>query len=155
MGILKRFDLYSHKFGIENVNDFIEGACKGLLSPTGNGSGIGSMEESMRETKPDQLFETPKTWREDFTVYKSECGEAFKKLTTDREFMTQLQYFNPKLNILKSLQKSYIEFWGTDRGWKHKKKSKSLTIDWNTTITNALSLPSNKVYLDKNEQPIS
>jgi len=45
-GILKRFELYSHKFDIDNVNDFIEGGSKGLLSPTGigngNGNGIGN-----------------------------------------------------------------------------------------------------------------
>ena len=41
-GILKRFELYSYKFDIQDINIFIEGACKGLPSPTSNGNGNGN-----------------------------------------------------------------------------------------------------------------
>lgn len=41
-GILKRFAIYAHKFDIQDINLFIEGASKGLPSPTGNGNGIGN-----------------------------------------------------------------------------------------------------------------
>ena len=41
-GIIKRFELYQYKFKIENIIDFIEGACKGLGSPYGNGNGNGN-----------------------------------------------------------------------------------------------------------------
>lgn len=44
IGILRRFELYRHKFDIQDINSFIEspieGASKGLQSPTGNGIGI-------------------------------------------------------------------------------------------------------------------
>jgi hypothetical protein len=40
-GIYARFDAYAHKFGIEEVESWIEGALKGLRSPTGNGIGNG------------------------------------------------------------------------------------------------------------------
>jgi len=40
IGILRRFELYSYKFDIKDINKFIEGASKGLLSPTGNGNSI-------------------------------------------------------------------------------------------------------------------
>lgn len=61
VGILRRFELYKHKFDIENVNDFIEGGSKGLPSPTGIGigigTGIGTGDKSLREggeiPKPD------------------------------------------------------------------------------------------------------
>lgn len=43
-GIIKRFDLYSQKFDIQSIDEFLsrgyEGALKGLNSPTGNGNGI-------------------------------------------------------------------------------------------------------------------
>jgi len=38
-GILRRFDEYKTKFNIIDINEFIEGACKGLGSPIGNGNG--------------------------------------------------------------------------------------------------------------------
>ena len=41
LGILKRFELYSKKFDIQDVNEFIQGASKGLQSPIGIGIGIG------------------------------------------------------------------------------------------------------------------
>ena len=41
-GIIKRFELYSFKFSIKNIFEFVEGACKGLGSPYGNGIGIGN-----------------------------------------------------------------------------------------------------------------
>lgn len=47
LGILRRFELYSHKFSIEDINSFIEGASKGLLSPTGNGIGNGIGNEQV------------------------------------------------------------------------------------------------------------
>jgi uncharacterized phage protein (TIGR02220 family) len=42
LGIIKRFNLYSYKFDIKDITEFIEGASKGLGSPTGNGIGIGN-----------------------------------------------------------------------------------------------------------------
>lgn len=40
-GIWKRFELYSIKFNILDINEFIEGACKPLARGYGNGSGTG------------------------------------------------------------------------------------------------------------------
>ena len=46
IGIMRRFELYKHKFGIEDINLFIESPIvaplKGLERGTGNGSGIGN-----------------------------------------------------------------------------------------------------------------
>ena len=51
IGILRRFELYSYKFDIQNVNEFIEGASKGLQSPTGNGigNGIGNGKKILKQ----------------------------------------------------------------------------------------------------------
>ena len=41
-GIIKRFNLYSQKFDIQDYTEFIKGASKGLSSPIGNGNGNGN-----------------------------------------------------------------------------------------------------------------
>lgn len=58
-GILKRFELYSFKFSISDVNEFIEGACKGLQSPYGNGigNGIGNGKKGESEGKIEKREE--------------------------------------------------------------------------------------------------
>ena len=50
-GIIKRFELYSFKFSIENIFEFVEGASKGLPSPYGNGNGIGTGKKGESEGK--------------------------------------------------------------------------------------------------------
>ena len=57
LGILKRFELYSYKFDIEDVDLFIEGAYKGLPSPTGNGIGNGIDKEVFIKSENSQKFE--------------------------------------------------------------------------------------------------
>lgn len=41
LGIIKRFNFYLQQFDIKNIDDFLQGAWKGLYSPTGNGIGNG------------------------------------------------------------------------------------------------------------------
>jgi hypothetical protein len=55
---------------------------------------------------------------------------------------------NPGVDVRLSIEKGYKNFWGTEAGWKHKKKNRSKDIDWRSTIINSISL--NKVYLPKN-----
>lgn len=69
IGILRRFELYRHKFDIQDINSFIEspieGASKGLQSPTGNGigidngikGGVGEKEKSSKEKEFDRFNE--------------------------------------------------------------------------------------------------
>ena len=58
-GILKRFELYSFKFSIINIYEFIEGAMKGLGSPYGNGIGndIGNGKKEECEEKIEKREE--------------------------------------------------------------------------------------------------
>jgi len=93
--------------------------------------------------------ETPKSWREDFQVYKQELDQVYYSLLNDQEFILQQQEFYPKVDIQLSLKKAYTNFWGKEAGWKHKKKEKSKTIDWKATLTNSINF--NKVY--KADQP--
>jgi hypothetical protein len=58
LGILRRFDLYKHKFDIQDIKEFYEGGSKGLLSPTGNGIGNGKGKEEEGFGETNIQFET-------------------------------------------------------------------------------------------------
>jgi hypothetical protein len=89
--------------------------------------------------------ETKLTWRTSFEVYEKECTAAFKDALTDKDWLAGRERYHPTLDIRLSLEKSYEDFWSTEAGWEHKKKSKVKKIDWQRTIENALTLPSNQV----------
>ncbi len=59
IGILKRFEIYSYKFDIHDVNEFIQGASKGLHSPTGNGNGIDKViKEPVTKYKYSEFYDS-------------------------------------------------------------------------------------------------
>ena len=101
------------------------------------------------KVKESKVNNTIKTWRTDFTIYLEDCNTEYKRLTEDLKFIQEQEYFNPGVNIVKSIQKGYVNYWGTDIGWKHKKKSRTTEINWKSTIVNSISM--NKVYLTKQE----
>jgi hypothetical protein len=141
LGIIKRFDLYSYKFLINgNINEFIEGASKGLPSPTGNGNGNGIGNGIEEEG-----------WKNNFEIYLSECKKAYKEYMENPELIKTQQRLNPGINVKLSIEKGFVNFWGKELGWKHKKKSKSKEIDWNQTITNSIDQKMNRVYYTKEE----
>lgn len=83
-------------------------------------------------------------WRTDFDLYKRDLTECYTALIKNPDFIQQQQKFHPGVNITLSLQKARTNFWATEAGWEHKKKSRIKTIDWKTTLTNAID--KNKVY---------
>ncbi|MDD4495039.1 MAG: DUF1376 domain-containing protein [Eubacteriales bacterium] len=116
-----------------------------------------SLKEKEREHIKEPEFaihhkklEAKKTWRTDFETYLSELNSVYDCLSLDQDFIRQQEEFYPEVDIVLSLKKSYTNFWGTEAGWKHKKKQKSKDIDWKATLTNAIGM--NKVY--KPKQPV-
>jgi hypothetical protein len=89
-------------------------------------------------------------WRTDFNIYISEARAAFDNIIKDSSWQEVRQRYHPGLNILLSCEKMFQDFWGTEAGWKHKKRSKTKVIDWVGTINNGLSLKSNQVWQDRN-----
>lgn len=85
-----------------------------------------------------------KNWKLDFSIYKAELNENFERIKLDDLFILEQEKFNPNINIILSIEKAISNFWGTEAGWKNKKKSGSVNIDWTATFKNAISL--NKVY---------
>lgn len=88
--------------------------------------------------------EKPKTWKTDFETYKSELDKVYQELIIDSKFITEQEKYHPGVDISLSLEKSVVNFWGTEAGWKHKKKGRAAGIDWKMTLINAIDL--NKVY---------
>lgn len=143
-GILKRFEKYMYKFNIQDVNSFIErglkGASEGLGSPTGNGSDYSS----------GSIGGAGENWKSDYSIYLNDCKTAFRRFYEDKEFIKSQEFYNPGVNVQKTLMKAYENFWGTEAGWEFKKKKRTKEINWKQTITNAIGL--NKVYYTKEEK---
>lgn len=105
----------------------------------------------MNKNEEEVIVNTITTWRDDFLVYKKECHSEFSRLRKDENFLKKLQYFHPNVNIQKTIDKAYETYWSTEDAWKYKKKQKVETINWDKTITNAISQSFNKVYYTKQE----
>jgi hypothetical protein len=144
-GVLNAFANYVELFEIQNIIDFIEGASKGLQSPTGIGNGI-SIDISTEEKV------VINTWKTDFEIYKTELREAYKQILTP-EYISERQTYHPNLNIKLSLEKAIKDYWILEAGWKKKKLSKVNDVDWRKTFNNALSVKSNQVWQDKQTKP--
>ena len=86
------------------------------------------------------------TWRDSFDVYLQDCRAAWKRWVGNREWMAERQRFNPGVNIKLTLEKACKEFWATEAGWLHKKKSRCKTIDWKRIFEYAISQKTNRVY---------
>jgi hypothetical protein len=88
------------------------------------------------------------TWKTDFEIYLADCKAAFKTLYEDQDFLNELEHYYPKLDLKKSIEKSFRGYWGTETGWRNKKKDKSVqTLNWKTTLIN--NLGKSAVYKDK------
>jgi len=100
--------------------------------------------------KKEKEKEKEKTWRTDFQIYLLGLDMVYQELISDFNFITEQEELNPGVDIVLSLKKAYTNFWGKEAGWAHKKKQRSKTLDWKSTLTNAISM--NKVYKEKTQQ---
>ncbi len=82
-------------------------------------------------------------WKSSFEIYLQEMNKVYDEMINDIAFIQEQEKFNPGVDILLSLEKAKANFWGKEAGWKHKKKSRTKTIDWRQTFINAI--PLNKV----------
>jgi hypothetical protein len=101
-------------------------------------------EEEGKEEK-----NTNHIWRKDFKIYLDECKNGFKQFIEDKELMKEQRRLNPGLNLDLTLEKSFKNYWGIETGWKNKKASKTVNIDWKQTIINAIGNKINRVYESK------
>jgi uncharacterized protein YdaU (DUF1376 family) len=72
---------------------------------------------------------------------------SYEQLRNDEKWIIEQKKYHPRLDILLTLEKAYIQFWGTDAGWEYSKKKKSKTKNWKLTFENSLSQKINQVWL--------
>ena len=87
-------------------------------------------------------------WKTDFNAYLMLVEEAKRKLFDDTETRAKKQKYYPDIDYELSIEKMIDDFWGTERGWKHKVKSSKKTkeIDMAKTLANGFDLSANRVY---------
>ena len=84
-------------------------------------------------------------------MYLKDLRKAYEAAVIDTAYITERAKYHPNINIGLSLEKAYNDFWATEAGWKHKKKSKSNELNWKSTFTKALDQKFNRVWLQKGE----
>ena len=112
-GIIKRFELYSFKFSIQNINEFIEGASKGLSSPIGNGNGNGNGNgKENKETKAKKTF-LPPTLLEVENYFEE---KGFKKDVAKRAWMgyDAANWHDSKGKQVLNWKQKMIQVWFSD-----------------------------------------
>lgn len=85
-----------------------------------------------------------KTWREDYEIYLNLVREAYRAIRDDPELINRQQTFHPGVDIMLSIEKACENFWATEAGWKHKKKSRAKEINLKMTLINAID--KNRVF---------
>jgi hypothetical protein len=116
--------------------------------PTSNRQATDKQPTTNKNNKEEK---EKKEWKDNFEIYLRECNEAYEKFYKDEELIKTQQRLNPGIDVKLSIEKGYINFWGTESGWKHKKKAKSKDIDWKSTIINSIGM--NKVYIQREDKP--
>lgn len=90
------------------------------------------------------VFPKVKTWKTDIEIYFTDLRNSFQSIKDDHVWIAQQELFNPGIDVILSIEKSCVNYWATEAGWKKKKSSKIINIDWKSTFANAISI--NKVY---------
>ena len=54
---------------------------------------------------------------------------AYNEIINDSDWIQLQERLNPGVNIKLTIEKACINFWSTEAGWKHKRNSKSKTLD--------------------------
>ena len=133
------------------VNDrSVSTTVNGNVNVNGNGNVNDNVNVILNKDIGDEIFIPKNTWKDDFDIYKENVRNGYREIIEDEAWFKKQSEFYPNVNILKSIEKSCVNFWITEAGWKNKKKAKTETINWKLTFANAISQPQNKVYYDRN-----
>lgn len=85
-------------------------------------------------------------WRHSLLTYQSALRQCYKSLESDAAWLAERRRLNPRVDVLLTLEKVCVEYWATEEGWAHKKKSKSNSINWKTTLAKSIGQKFNHVY---------
>lgn len=85
--------------------------------------------------------EIPKvlTWKNDYETYLKNCRDSFRSIESDSKFIEKFKSLFPEFHPIRTIRVCY-EYWATNTGWKKKKSSKTVNIDWKATIIKGANL---------------
>ena len=101
-------------------------------------------QSKVKESKVKKRIDS--TWRNNFEIYKQELRDNLKDILADSKWMQQQEKYNPGVDIKMSIEKSVLNYWGKEAGWKKKKSARIDKPDWKATFANAVTMKSNIVY---------
>jgi hypothetical protein len=104
-----------------------------------------SEEEGMQGEKQ---AEAP-SWRTSFPIYKAEAERAFDALYADLYWLADMRLFHPGTMVRRTLERMWVEYWGTEEGWAKKKQGRGKAINWKSTIQKTYKLSA--VYLPRGQ----
>lgn len=96
--------------------------------------------------KPPKPIEPEPEWKKDFEIYKQNCRDGFEEIKKDKDWIELQESYYYNIDIIKSVEKNFVNFWSTKNGWENKKKSGSIELNWKTTMGNSLKYKENQVY---------
>ena len=154
--------LDKEKYDISQMSESYDEKCIFHFSKMGNGfseseepipySNTDSKQDNKEErdkslSKKDSDDDSVSDWRSDFMTYLTLVRDAASELKADAEFRALMLKYHPGIDYAKSVDKSVDLFWGTERGWRHKLKSKSKGIDMAATLRK--NIEKSLVYIPK------
>lgn len=103
-----------------------------------NSSEVSLLSKKIKKEEPE--------WKTNFEEYLKLVEEAKNRILADSDLVhRRVLKFWENLDVKKSLELSILRFWGTEKGWKNKRKSKAKEIDMVETLLN--NIDKNRVYL--------
>ena len=109
-----------------------------------NGRSTVEQQSKVKESKVKKKIDS--TWQNNFEIYKQELRDNLKDIFADSKWMQQQEKYNPGVDIKMSIEKSVLNYWGKEAGWKKKKSARIDKPDWKATFANAVTMKSNIVY---------
>jgi hypothetical protein len=107
-------------------------------------------ESKVKEIKEKETLQEP-VWKKSFPAYLLLLSDAKKNILSSPSLIQdRILSIWPTLDIDKSLTLSIQNYWGTDAGWKNKKKCKAIEIDMVETLLK--NIGKNKVFLTFGQQ---
>jgi len=86
-----------------------------------------------------------KGWREDFKLYKKYMYHGFLACYKNKDFMEDLEKRFSKLNVVETIKKAYVEYWSSERGWRHYLTKPTKKIGFTLVLANICSYDFNHV----------
>lgn len=88
-------------------------------------------------------------WKQDFKIYANYELTAYELLIKDNEFLSKLENQYPDLDILRTLEKTHLNYWASQKGFENKRDIPNTKIDWPAVYEFSCGLPFNQVLKGK------